>query len=146
MIAIKQEETMRTLMLSAIAILAAVAATPLSAQDRIGPGPESLRYFSTALEKDPSREVRLQQQFHKPGPGTAYHIHPGDQWEVVLEGEITYMVHGQPPRVMKTNEWVHIPRGTVHRNENQSGKPARTLELMIVEKDKPQRVDAPPAP
>src|SRR3954462_12453329 len=42
MITIKQEETMRTLMLSAIAILAAVAATPIAAQDKIGPGPESL--------------------------------------------------------------------------------------------------------
>lgn len=138
---------MRRSMLGGTILVAAVfvlAAAPASAQQVNTPGgPESTRYFSTALEKDPSREVRLQQQLHKPGPGTGYHTHPGDQWEVVLEGEITYMVRGQPPRVLKVGESVYIPRGTVHRNENQSGKPARTLELLIVDKDKPQRIDAP---
>jgi hypothetical protein len=106
------------------AILAAVIAALAANAQQTGPGPKSVRYFSTPLEKDPSREVRLQQQYHNPGPGTAYHTHPGDQWEVVLES-------------------VYIPRGTIHRNENQSGKQTRTLELLIVEKDKPQRVDAP---
>ncbi len=133
-----------SLLAVAIVAVAGMTATSALAQERVGPGPASTRYFSTPLEKDPSREVRLQQQFHKPGPGTAYHTHPGDQWEVVLEGEITYMVRGQPPRVMKTGESVYIPRGTIHRNENQSGKPARTIELLIVEKDKQQRIDAPP--
>src|SRR3954465_3747712 len=114
-------------------VVAMVVALAASAQ-QTGPGPKSVRYFSTPLEKDPSREVRLQQQFHEPGPGTAYHTHPGDQWEVVLEGEITYMVRGQPPKVMKAGESVYIPRGTIHRNENASGKQTRTLELLIVEK------------
>jgi quercetin dioxygenase-like cupin family protein len=129
--------------LMAIAIFGFALSASASAQQRTGPGPESIRYFGTLLEKDPSREVRLQQQIHMPGPGTGYHTHPGDQWEVVLEGEMTYMVKGEPPRVLKTNEWVYIPRGTVHRNENQSGKITRTIELLIVEKDKPQRIDAP---
>jgi quercetin dioxygenase-like cupin family protein len=128
----------------ATAILALTHCTNAFAQQPpTGPGPGSLHYFNTLLENDPSREVRLQQQSYQPGPGTPYHTHPGDQWEAVLEGELTYMVRGQPPRVLKTGEWVYIPRGTVHRNENQSGKPARTIELLIVDKDKPQRVDAP---
>ena len=134
---------MRMSMIGGTILAAAVFALAANAQQP-GPGPKSVRYFSTPLEKDPTREVRLQQQYHSPGPGTAYHTHPGDQWEVVLEGEITYMVRGQAPRVMKAGESVYIPRGTIHRNENQSGKPTRTLELLIVEKDKPQRVDAPP--
>ena len=29
---------------------------------------------------------------------------------------------------------VYIPRGTVHRNQNLSGQPVRTVELMIVDK------------
>jgi len=134
---------MRTNLVCGAILGAAVFALAANTGAQVGPGPKSVRYFSTPLEGDPTREVRLQQQFHKAGPGTAYHTHPGDQWEVVLEGEITYMVRGQPPRVMKAGESVYIPRGTIHRNENQSGKEARTLELLIVEKDKPQRVDAP---
>jgi hypothetical protein len=32
---------------------------------------------------------------------------------------------------------VHIPRGTVHRNQNLTDKPARSIELNIWDKDKP---------
>jgi len=35
----------------------------------------------------------------------------------------------------------HSVRDTIHRNENQSGKLARTLERLI-EKDKPQRIES----
>jgi len=32
---------------------------------------------------------------------------------------------------------VYIPRGTIHRNQNMTDKPARTIELVILDKDKP---------
>jgi len=32
---------------------------------------------------------------------------------------------------------VHIPRGTVHRNQSLTDKPARSIELNIWHKDKP---------
>ncbi len=128
---------------AALAAAALILAASANASAQTGPGPESIKYFSTLLEKDPSREVRLQQQIHMSQPGTAYHTHPGDKWEVVLEGEMIYQVRSEQPRVLKTGEWVYIPRGTIHRNENRSGKVARTIELLIVDKDKPQRIDAP---
>jgi hypothetical protein len=31
-----------------------------------------------------------------------------------------------------------VPRGTVHRNQNLSSMPARSIELNITDKDKPQ--------
>jgi mannose-6-phosphate isomerase-like protein (cupin superfamily) len=46
--------------------------------------------------------------------------------------------------VLKAGDSVYIPRGTIHRNENKSGRVTRTIELLIVDKDKPQRTDAPP--
>jgi quercetin dioxygenase-like cupin family protein len=39
--------------------------------------------------------------------------------------------------VLKAGDWVYIPRGTVHRNQNLSDKPARAVELNILDKDKP---------
>jgi quercetin dioxygenase-like cupin family protein len=78
----------------------------------------------------------MQMQLHHP-PGNPFHTHNGDQWEVILEGEIVYTVRGQPPRVIKAGESVYIPRGTIHRNENKSGQPTCTIELLIVDKDKP---------
>jgi quercetin dioxygenase-like cupin family protein len=103
-----------------------------------GPG-FSQRFFTTALENDPSRVVQLQQQLHLPNrQGNGFHTHNGDQWEVVLEGEITFTVKGQEPRVLKAGDSVYIPRGTIHRNENKGAVPARTIELLIMDKGKPQ--------
>jgi quercetin dioxygenase-like cupin family protein len=83
-------------------------------------------------------------QLHLPNrPGNAFHTHNGDQWESVIEGEITFTVKGQEPRVLKTGDFVYIPRGTVHRNENKSNRPARTIELLIMDKGKPQNTPAP---
>jgi quercetin dioxygenase-like cupin family protein len=56
----------------------------------------------------------------------------------VQAGEVTFTVKGQPPRVLKAGEFVYVPRGTVHRNQNLSGRPVRSIELNITDKDKPQ--------
>jgi uncharacterized RmlC-like cupin family protein len=40
--------------------------------------------------------------------------------------------------VLKTGDFVYIPRGTIHRNENKSNLPTRTMELLIMDQDKPQ--------
>ena len=83
-------------------------------------------------------------QLHLPNrPGNGFHTHNGDQWESVIEGEITFTVKGQEPRVLKTGDYVYIPRGTVHRNENKSNRPARTIELLIMDKGKAQSTPAP---
>ena len=138
---------MRRSMLAVAVIMAAgTIATTASAQTSASPtGPAfSWRFFTTALDKDPSREVQMQMQLHLPNrPGNGFHTHNGDQWEAVIEGEITFTVRGEPPRVLKTGEFVYIPRGTVHRNENKSSQPTRTIELLIMDKDKPQNTPAP---
>jgi quercetin dioxygenase-like cupin family protein len=134
--------TSLTLTVAAVAMMATAA----SAQTSTSPtGPAfSNRFFTTALENDPSRVVQMQMQLHLPNrPGNGFHTHNGDQWEAVVEGEITFTVKGQPSKVLKTGEYVYIPRGTVHRNENKSNLPARTMELLIRDKDKPQNNPAP---
>ena len=93
-------------------------------------------YITSPLEGDPSRVVRLTTVL-VPADATPFHRHPGDQWEMVQEGEITYTVKGEEPKVLKAGDAVYIPRGTVHRNQNLSGQPVRTVELMIIDKDKP---------
>jgi quercetin dioxygenase-like cupin family protein len=139
---------MRRPMLALALILAAgTVATPASAQTSTSPtGPAfSWRFFTTDLDKDPSRDVQMQMQLHLPNrPGNGFHSHNGDQWEVVVEGEITFTVKGQAPKVLKAGEFVYIPRGTIHRNENKSNAPTRAIELLIKDKGKPQTMpDAP---
>jgi quercetin dioxygenase-like cupin family protein len=145
----REEDPMRRTMLAVAVIMAAgTIATTASAQTSSSPtGPAfSWRFFTTALDKDPSREVQMQMQLHLPNrPGNGFHSHNGDQWEVVVEGEITFTVKGQPSKVLKAGEFVYIPRGTIHRNENKSNAPTRALELLIKDKGKPQTIpDAAP--
>jgi quercetin dioxygenase-like cupin family protein len=129
-----------------LGVAAAMMATAASAQTSTSPtGPAfSQRFFTTALANDPSRDVQMQMQLHLPNrPGNGFHSHNGDQWEVVLDGEIIFTVKGQEPRLLKAGEYVYIPRGTIHRNENKSAAPTRTIELLIKDKDKPQTIAAP---
>jgi quercetin dioxygenase-like cupin family protein len=140
---------MNRMMLAAVMITtgtiatAAYAQAPAPAVPATGPA-YSKRFFTTLLEKDPSRDVQLQMQLHLPNrAGNGFHTHNGDQWQVVIEGEIIYTVRGQEPKLLKTGDSVYIPRGTIHRNENKSTAPTRTIELLIKDKDKPQSVPAP---
>jgi quercetin dioxygenase-like cupin family protein len=136
----------RSILTVSLVIAAGMITTIASAQTSTSPtGPAfSQRFFTTALANDPSRDVQMQMQLHLPNrPGNVFHSHNGDQWEVVLDGEITFTVKGEAPRVLKTGEYVYIPRGTIHRNENKSAAPTRTIELLIKDKDKPQNIPAP---
>jgi quercetin dioxygenase-like cupin family protein len=115
-----------------------VAAAAWSQTPQQGPRFEPKPYFQMPLEKDPSRQVRMQNVVIPPGAGNQFHRHPGDQWWAVQEGEVTVTIKGQPPRLLKAGEFVYLPRGTVHRNQNLSNAPARSIEVNITDKDKPQ--------
>src|SRR5437868_9210487 len=91
-------------------------------------------YFQQPLEKDASRVVRLQSVVIPAGAGNQFHRHPGDQWWAVQEGEVTFTIKGEPPRILKAGETVYVPRGIVHRNQNLSNMPARSIELNITDK------------
>ena len=136
---------MNKLIVPAVIVAAGmVAAAALSQQAQTpGAGFQAKPYFVMPLEKDPSRIVRLQSVVIPAGAGNQFHRHPGDQWWAVQEGEVTFTVKGQAPRAMKAGDYVYVPRGTVHRNQNVSNRPARSIELNITDKDKPQTEQVP---
>ena len=123
--------------LIAPAIIVAAGMVAAAAWSQTPANNNVVQYFTTPLENDATRIVRLQTVNIPPQGGNQFHRHPGDQWAAVQEGEITFTVKGQPPRVLKVGESVYIPRGVVHRNQNLSDKPARSVELVILDKDKP---------
>jgi quercetin dioxygenase-like cupin family protein len=118
--------------------LVAAGLIPGSALAQTAPQNVVTRYLVSPLEGDATREVRMQSVVIPPGGGNAFHRHPGDQWALVQEGEVTFTIKGQAPRVLKAGDSVHIPRGTVHRNQNLGDKPVRSVEIVILDKDKPQ--------
>ena len=119
------------------AVIMAASLVAGSALSQNAPATQNNRYFTTPLEKDPSREVGLQSVTMQPGGGNQFHRHPGDQWTAIQEGEITFTVKGKPPQVLKAGESNYVPRGTVHKQQNLSDKPARYIEMRIFDKGKP---------
>jgi quercetin dioxygenase-like cupin family protein len=124
---------------AAIVATGIIAASAWSQQatPQAAPKFQNKRYFTMPLEKDPTREVGLQSVTMPPGSGNQFHRHPGDQWTAVQEGEVTFTVQGKPPQVLKAGEHNYVPRGTVHRQQNLTDKPARYIEMRIFDKDKP---------
>lgn len=70
------------------------------------------------------------------------HTHPGDEYAVVLEGEIEITtVDGT--KKYKTGEAYHNAKGVVHAARAVGDKPARTIATLVVEKGKPLSVPTP---
>jgi quercetin dioxygenase-like cupin family protein len=122
-----------TSVVAAVSMLAAAAWSQTPPQ----PNPNVTVYSTTPLEHDGTRIVRLQSINIPPKTGNNFHRHPGDQWAAVQEGEVTFTIKGQAPRTLKAGDSVYIPRGTVHRNQNLTDKMARSIEVNIIDKDKP---------
>src|ERR1700745_3197078 len=118
------------------AVLVATGMVAAAARSQTTPAFQNKRYFTMPLENDPTREVGLQSVTMPPGAGNQFHRHPGDQWTAVQEGEVTCTIKGQPPKVLKAGDSNHVPRGTIHRQQNLSDRPARYIEMRIFDKDK----------
>jgi quercetin dioxygenase-like cupin family protein len=131
----KGREIMRPFVISAMLVAAGIAS--LAVSQAAAPAMQNNRYFTMPLEKDPTREVGLQSVTMPPGSGNEFHRHPGEQWTAVQEGEVTFTVQGKPPQILKAGDYNYVPRGTVHRQQNLSGKPARYIEMRIFDKGKP---------
>ena len=120
-----------------VVIAAAAMAAAAAWSQAPAPAFQNHRYFTTPLENDPNREVGMQSVTMPPGAGNQFHRHPGDQWTAVQEGEVTFTIKGQPPHILKAGDSNYVPRGTVHRQQNLSDKPARYIEMRIFDKGKP---------
>jgi quercetin dioxygenase-like cupin family protein len=127
---------MRKLIVTTL-VVGAAAAMAAVAYSQTPPANNVKVYYETPLEGDASKIVRLQSVTIPAGGGNAFHRHYGDQWAAIQEGEVTFTIKGQAPRVLKVGDSVHIPRGTVHRNQNMTDKPARSIELNVMDKGKP---------
>jgi quercetin dioxygenase-like cupin family protein len=60
----------------------------------------------------------------------------------VMEGELTLVIDGQPPKVLKAGESYQIPAGVIH-DAKAADKPFKVLAIYIVDKTKPLATPAP---
>ena len=118
-----------TVLATAMTVLSSQAAEPVKSQ------PTEL--VTTPLTGDASREVKVINVLLPPGSDSGRHYHHGDQYTAVQEGEIHIDIEGKGDHAYKAGDAVHIDPMVVHRTQNLSGAPARTLEVFIVAKGKP---------
>jgi len=117
-------------------LLATCMLAPTAWPQETPPARQTIRYFTTPLEKDPTREAEMVSIAVPPGAGNEFHRHPGDQWTAVQEGEVTFTIRGQPPVVLKAGKDNYVPRGIIHRQQNLSDKPARYVVINVFDKGK----------
>ena len=127
---------MKKLMIAEV-LLATCVLAPIAWSQATTPARQTIRYFTTLLEKDPTREAEMVSITVPPGAGNEVHRHPGDQWTAVQEGEITLTIKGQSPIVLKAGDSNYVPRGIIHRQQNLSGKPARYIVMGVFDRGKP---------
>jgi quercetin dioxygenase-like cupin family protein len=131
-----------------LAALAAVTVTGSSAfaQQQMLRGKPTPIVAPSEISGVPGHELRAITNDFVAGAGTPRHVHPGDQWTVVQVGEVTMVVDDGEAKVMKVGEMIRIPAGVPHETYNRTDQPARTLEIFVLEKGKPNIVFAPKAP
>ena len=91
----------------------------------------------------PGREAVVARVEVAAGAKAGRHTHPGDEISYVMDGEVTLLVDGQPPRKLKAGESFVIPAGVVHDAHNDSAEHVKLLGVYVVEKGKPMASPAP---
>ena len=126
---------MRHLMMTACAV-AALGGVALLAQAAEPVKTQPTELMTAPLTGDAEREVKVINVVLPAGADSGRHFHHGDQFTTVQEGEIHIDIDGKGDHAYKAGEAVHIDPMVVHRTQNLSGAPARTVELFIVAKGK----------
>jgi quercetin dioxygenase-like cupin family protein len=69
------------------------------------------------------------------------HTHLGPETGYMIEGEMTLMIDGQAPKVVKAGESYQVPAGVVH-DAKAGDKGAKVMGVYIIEKGKPLAIPA----
>lgn len=71
-----------------------------------------------------------------PNVNIGRHTHPGPESGYMLEGEMTLLVEGKEPLLVKAGDSYQVPSGAIH--DGKSGdKGAKVIATYVVEKGKP---------
>ena len=129
-----------TRILACAGLVIAVSAVSVGvslAEDPAPPPKVKLLMKNEVVSSVPSKEAYLLDIDWGVGSSTGRHIHPGDEYAEIVEGELQLNVEGQPAKVVKAGETYHNLAGIVHETKNISSKPARSIAVLIIDKGKP---------
>jgi quercetin dioxygenase-like cupin family protein len=78
-----------------------------------------------------------------PGATTGRHVHEGDEYATVLEGELELNIDGQAPRHVSAGMAYHNPKGVVHETRNAGSAPARLSIVLVIDQGRPLATPVP---
>jgi quercetin dioxygenase-like cupin family protein len=106
------------------------------------------RISLTGISGAPHHQLLIQSVSFEPGAAVPPHYHPGDKTVRIDEGEITFVIGDDPPRVFHAGDTVRIPAGVINAAYNLTDEPARALEIIVAARGEPlsTRIGARPAP
>jgi quercetin dioxygenase-like cupin family protein len=135
---------MKRLLIGAFAVLAFAAGS--SAQQLPAAANQTANIKRTPLQKfdvpGANYETVIGIAEIVPNVNIGRHTHPGPESGYMLEGGMTLLVEGQPPKEIKTGESYQIAPGAIHdARTGPSG--AKVLATYVVEKGKPLASPAP---
>ena len=79
----------------------------------------------------------------EPGSATGFHTHPGDEIGVVVSGQMTLQIRGEPDKIVKTGDSFRIPAGVVHNGLNSGTVAFTGVQTYVVDSEKPLATPAP---
>jgi quercetin dioxygenase-like cupin family protein len=129
-----------TRILACAGLVVAISATSEGAsfaQDVAPPPKVKLLMKNEVVSSVPSKEAYMIDIDWGLGSSTGRHTHPGDEYAEIVEGELQLNIEGQPAKIVKAGETYHNLAGIVHETKNVSGKPARSIAVLIIDKGKP---------
>ncbi len=91
----------------------------------------------TTVSDNPDLESVTIKAVFAPGATTGWHTHPGDEYAVVLSGQLTLRSHDGEERTVSSDSAYHNHRGIVHETVNTTDEPATITATFILKKGEP---------
>jgi quercetin dioxygenase-like cupin family protein len=129
-----------TRLLACAGLAIAISTAPIGAilAEEAAPPPKvKLLMKNEVVSSVPGKEAYLLDIDWSAGSSTGRHIHSGDEYAEIVEGELQLNVDGQQAKIVKAGETYHNLAGIVHETKNISGKPARSIAVLVIDKGKP---------
>ncbi len=117
-------------------VLVSFVSVDANAQVQV-PGVKVKTILKAPLSGDNTKETVISSGEFAPGVILPRHIHPGDDYTVVLEGSVELIVEGREPRQVSAGEAFYVPGGLVHHVRVLGNTPVRIIAFWVVEKGKP---------
>lgn len=130
----------------ALSLVVAAAFGLVSATFAQQPAPPASNLKRTMLQKVdvPGTNYETLTAIAEAGPNVniGRHTHFGPETGYLVEGEMTMLIDGQPPKSLKAGDSYQVPPGAIH--DGRSGdQGARIVAVYVVEKGKPLATPAP---